>query len=202
MDGTLFLTEGGPIHLEELPAHVLTPRVLGSSLAKINRFAGRTSHPYSVAAHSVLVSRLCPQGMEQTWALLHDAHEAFLGDITAPGIEFIARKSFAAVAEDFEIGLGNAKADLDYQIAEAWGVNLDDIDLEEVAHYDRIAAEVEMAFYFGSKPSADPCDDVDRAFGLLSGLTSLSWPAARDIWNFEAEHLAKAGLCHLPTHAA
>lgn len=49
-------------------------------LACINRFNGAAKYPISVAQHSVWVARLSgPFGME---GLLHDAAEAYLGDIT------------------------------------------------------------------------------------------------------------------------
>ncbi len=68
--------------------HALTPRdvqieVLARRLAKINRCAGATPFPYSVATHSVLVSHLCPP--DQAWAgLVHDLTEAFVGDMIGP----------------------------------------------------------------------------------------------------------------------
>ncbi|HYG24493.1 MAG TPA: phosphohydrolase [Verrucomicrobiae bacterium] len=51
-------------------------------LAGINRFGGATVVPYSVAQHSVHVSRLCPQ--HAFCALMHDATEAYLGDVIRP----------------------------------------------------------------------------------------------------------------------
>lgn len=44
------------------------------------RWAGQTREPYSIAQHSVLVSRLVPEG-EALWGLLHDASEAYIVDV-------------------------------------------------------------------------------------------------------------------------
>lgn len=60
---------------------------IAHALALCNRFAGHTRRPISVAQHSVYVARLC-RGVEnrnialESQALLHDASEAYLGDIT------------------------------------------------------------------------------------------------------------------------
>lgn len=62
---------------------------IAHSLACVNRFNGHVRVPISVAQHSVWVSKLSgPFGME---GLLHDAAEAYLGDMTkwvkeAPGM--------------------------------------------------------------------------------------------------------------------
>lgn len=59
-------------------------------LALLNRFTGATSRPYSVAEHSVHVMTLMrdEMGIEHPRALLagllHDAHEAYIGDLSTP----------------------------------------------------------------------------------------------------------------------
>jgi len=55
---------------------------IAHGLANICRYSGQCSSFYSVAEHSILVSETA-KGFELE-ALLHDAAEAFLGDITRP----------------------------------------------------------------------------------------------------------------------
>lgn len=53
------------------------------ALARINRHGGHTRVPYTVAQHSVEVSRMCaPEDAE--WGLMHDAAEAYVGDVVSP----------------------------------------------------------------------------------------------------------------------
>jgi len=52
-------------------------------LSKICRFIGACKNHYSVAQHSVILSKVVPEGYELT-ALLHDAAEAYTGDIARP----------------------------------------------------------------------------------------------------------------------
>jgi hypothetical protein len=57
-------------------------------LAIINRYTGATSRPYSVAEHSLFVERLADARGASVTArmacLMHDAHEAYVSDMTSP----------------------------------------------------------------------------------------------------------------------
>lgn len=57
---------------------------IAARLAKVNRFAGATKWPYSVATHCVLVAGLCPDELSLA-GLCHDLTEAFgIGDLISP----------------------------------------------------------------------------------------------------------------------
>lgn len=69
-----------PLNPDPSRIHV---RDITTSLARINRYLGHGRKPWSVLAHSVCVASLVPAEHRLT-ALLHDATEAYLGDVPAP----------------------------------------------------------------------------------------------------------------------
>jgi uncharacterized protein len=56
---------------------------IATGLAQTFRFSGHTRQLYTVAQHSVLCTKLVPSGNTRA-QLLHDASEAYLGDIPTP----------------------------------------------------------------------------------------------------------------------
>lgn len=85
-------------------------------LAFINRFCGATLRPISVAEHSLLVAEILERDagvrdpMLLRAALLHDAHEAYTGDVATPvkawagdGYSMLARRVTDAIEQHFGI---------------------------------------------------------------------------------------------------
>lgn len=193
-----FHTSGGLIDLAALKDRDFSAEALGDALAKVNRFGGRTRKPWSVAAHSLLVEWLCPNAEFKAWALLHDAHEAFLGDITNPAVELICHAGTRSAVEN---AIGNAKGRLDRQIGRAWGCLPRSHSLE-VRRADWVALMAETVFWFGDSPvELDPADrpEVLNAIAVLPTLPmGGAWEGARDAWIARARQLAAAGLLVLP----
>lgn len=73
---------GKRFDLLEPDADMIDPRDICHSLAHLCRF-GHTREFFSVAQHSCIVAELVPEEHKLA-ALLHDATEAYLGDMTRP----------------------------------------------------------------------------------------------------------------------
>lgn len=82
-DGIIMLHSGISFDLKKPSPSLFNISDIAHSLSKLCRFGGHTPFFYSVAQHCVLVSDLLPLKL-QLAGLLHDAAEAYIGDVTAP----------------------------------------------------------------------------------------------------------------------
>lgn len=99
---------------------------LGEGVAKLARFCGHTPGSfYSVAQHSVIVGGALPAddcgtgipGALRAYGLLHDLHEAVIGDLTVP-----IKVALVARCPEFLPALERIKADIDRAIFTACGL--------------------------------------------------------------------------------
>lgn len=89
-------------------AGVLTNQIhiddIAHALAQINRYTGHTTRPYSVAEHSLLVCEIAAHhgcsAVVQLGALMHDAHEAYIGDMSSP-VKWAVGPSWSAFEQGF-----------------------------------------------------------------------------------------------------
>lgn len=90
---SIALSSGALFDLCNPDPALITVDVLANHLSRVNRFAGAAAFScgtgWSVAAHSLLVRAIVAEETggdpaAELWALLHDGHEAFIGDVTTP----------------------------------------------------------------------------------------------------------------------
>jgi hypothetical protein len=121
----------GDVSLEEI-AH---------ALSQLCRFTGHCREFYSVAQHSVLVSRLVKPELALA-ALMHDAHEAYLGDISTPAKLLIVKQP------EFDL----IEATLDQTICAALRIDLRDLHHPDVKFADRVALATEKRDLMADEP--------------------------------------------------
>jgi len=88
---TWMLTRNGAaVDLKFMAANTISALDIAASLAHVNRFVGHASRAYSVAEHSLHVVTVMERELGVTdpgalfAGLLHDAHEAYTGDLHTP----------------------------------------------------------------------------------------------------------------------
>lgn len=113
---------------------------LAHALSRLCRFGGHARTHYSVAQHSVLVSTLVPPALALA-GLLHDAAEAYVGDVVSPVKRLLA--DFAQV-----------EARVLSAVALRFAVPLWAFHTPEVAAADRAALLAERAALLPPSPRA------------------------------------------------
>ena len=106
---TWILTRTGmPFDLLAPTAEMVQPLDIAHALAHLCRFNGHTLQHYSVAEHSIRVAQLVP-AEHQLAALLHDATEAYVGDMVRPlkqvlpGYQQIEQRVWKAICQRFDL---------------------------------------------------------------------------------------------------
>ena len=134
---------------------------IAHGLALQCRFAGQIPEFYSVAQHSVMVSRLVPRE-DALWGLLHDASEAYISDLPAPlkatprltGYRMVEAGLMNAALKRF--GLAGQYCDMPRSVRHADKIALA-TEFRDLRGYSDDAAQGET----GSRPSAERLDPVD-----------------------------------------
>ncbi|CAH0154475.1 phosphohydrolase [Pseudomonas mediterranea] len=132
---------GRQFDLANPTAAMISPLDIAHALSNLCRFNGHTRTHYSVAQHSMIVSSLVPDEFKLV-ALLHDATEAYIGDMTRPlktlmpGFRIAEAAIWQAVCERF---------------------NLDPILPESVVRADLIALATERRDLMPNHPAEWEC---------------------------------------------
>jgi hypothetical protein len=118
------------------------------ALRHLNRFTGHVG-PYSVATHSVSVMH-CAQELGATddecrAALLHDAHEAFVGDISSP-LKLAMR---AVLDEEWPGATWDPFSVIDEKAMRAIDIRFGLVRTELVAKADRMVTHAEALAFMG-----------------------------------------------------
>jgi len=107
------------------------------ALSRIVRFNGHTRFRLTVAQHSILVAQLLPDAIKLE-GLLHDAHEAYVGDLVSPLVA-----AMDAVDPGASFALSVIKQKLDAVIAERFLLCRTDAVVKYVAEKDLVALATE-----------------------------------------------------------
>jgi hypothetical protein len=198
--GIPFHTSAGLIDLIDLGPRHVTGIELADGLAKINRFGGRTAVPWSVAAHCLLVEHLCQQDDLKPWALLHDAHEAFIGDITTPALELICHHGNPDAIRD---AVHAAKGKIDRVIGTAWKCAPRAMS-HGIRTADWIALQAELLHFFDAIPETrdeGQIDLIEEARDWVGARSRIGWAVVRDNWLERANQLEARGMLSVPRHS-
>jgi hypothetical protein len=162
---------------------------ISEGLAKINRWTGSTVAPYSVAQHSLLVAEdmYREDGAQAAlYGLLHDAHEALIGDITVTteqALDLILPGAAGAIAtlKDGIDRMIHLRLDLD------WPMPAPIRNGFAISHA-RVAASEARDLLIG-------CDDLCTGETLKRKIVPLGWTRADADW--QAMLSRYAALCGL-----
>ena len=172
---TIITRTGGTVDILNPDPNDIIPADIAEHLAKINRFAGATTVPYSVAQHCVLGSRAAPPELKG-YFLLHDAHEYITGDPISP-----LKRALALISPTSAQALSDIQDNIDAAIHRAaalpWPINprekhyIHQLDLRLLATERRDLTTNSVAGMSHETP--DPLPQI---------ITAWPWTSAADQW--------------------
>lgn len=118
---------------------------IATSLSRIKRWCGNGALSISVAQHSVYVMLQLPPQL-QLAGLVHDAHEAFTGDISTPTKRLMR-----------SIELHNSQRKIDEIIHKMLGIEMTEREAAIVKEADMAVCAAEMYRVFGYTRTVDKC---------------------------------------------
>lgn len=132
-DGLFNTASHKKMNIIEPTADMFTLNDIATGLSNICRFGGQLPRFYSVAQHSILVCELAPPELKRE-ALMHDATEAYLGDMIKP-LKVIVGDAYTDVEQRFTIVISDK-------------YNLDAGKLLAIKQFDKQALEIEHEYFF------------------------------------------------------
>lgn len=151
------------INLKNPDPKAIHPYDIAASLSKICRFCGHCDEFYSVAQHSILVSLMLPERL-RGHGILHDASEAYLGDVVKP-LKVILGPVYKELEDTFKDAIAKRFH---------WLPPLTKEDESEIKKCDILALQVEdEAFRKGNKARMRY---YYEKYDLMQSEDQLGWP--------------------------
>ncbi len=112
---------------------------IAHALSLICRYTGHCKEFYSVAQHCVIVSHIVPPAMALE-GLLHDAHEAYISDMSTPLKQFVGATRYSELGDRIDLAIGTK-----------YGCVLRP-EFPQVKHADLVALATEVRDLLGPHP--------------------------------------------------
>jgi len=135
LDGCINTASGNKIDLLNPKTDQISINDIAIALGNTSHFGGQTKRFFSVAQHSWLVAEIAPEHLKKE-ALMHDAAEAYLGDmikplkILLPEYQRLEEQMLKVIFERYH---------LDYE------------KLIDVKRYDKKIQQLEYDFFYGDR---------------------------------------------------
>lgn len=172
--GHMITSSGTVVDLFKPDPDLISIMDIASSLSKICRFGGNINTFYTVAQHSCLVAWLAPEKLKLT-AILHDASEAYCGDVIRP-LKLLLGTKYTNIEEEWQKAIFS-------------NYNLDYDTIHLIKQYDDQALEMEEKALFQNS----------RLFKDAIKYQSQMWASYKSVnwwWDFRFAHQAYLETFH------